>query len=109
MTNSYRGGLRIGRAKYLSMNYTYPFAKMSFGEQSLILEINLLFIKYSIPYAQISSVREINGIIAKGVKIEHSSREIPPFVVFCYWKKWGKNDEVLSSFQTMGIEKEREK
>jgi hypothetical protein len=102
MTNSYRGGLRIGRGKYLSMNYTYPFAKMTFGEEFLTLEINLLFIRYSIPYAQISSVHKENGIFSKGVRIEHSCTEIPPFIIFWCWK----NDEVLSSFQTMGIKKE---
>ena len=92
----FSGGLRIGLSHWVSINYTRPFAKAAFEEQFLRIAAAFIVWKkeYILPYDSITKVSSQKGVFSSGVRIEHHSRNIPPYILF--WTK--RSDAFLKEF-----------
>ena len=91
----FSGGLRIGLSHWISINYTRPFAKAAFEEQFLRITAAFIWKKeYIIPYDSITEVSSQKGAFSSGVRIEHHSRNVPPYILF--WTK--RSDAFLKEF-----------
>lgn len=82
--HEFRGGIRIGDSFCDAMNYSYPFAKVIFTENSLQLSIGLFFLRkrYILPYYDITGVSLMKGIFCQGILIKHQLNYLPEFIVF---------------------------
>ncbi len=95
-----RGGARIGRSYWVSLNFTIPFAKLSVTSEAVSLSVHFLFFKrqYLFQRANISAIRRYKGYVSRGVKLEHDKEGCPPFIVF--WTTDLK--ELLANLQSCG-------
>ena len=80
MAFSQTGGARIGKSIALSLNATWPFAKLTVEEAGLTLFV--LGFTWMLPKSSIRSLRKYRGSFSTGLRIEHSIPRRPPFVVF---------------------------
>ncbi len=80
MAFSQTGGARIGKSIALSVNATWPLAKLTVTETGLRLSV--LGLTWSLPRGSIRSLRKYRGYFSTGLRIEHSIPRRPPFVVF---------------------------
>ena len=80
MAFSQTGGARIGKSIGLSLNATWPFAKLTVEEAGLTLFV--LGFTWMLPKSSIRSLRKYRGSFSTGLRIEHSIPRRPPFVVF---------------------------
>lgn len=80
MAFSQTGGARIGKSIALSVNATSPFARLSVNETGLTLSV--LGLPWVIPKPSIRRLAKYRGAFSTGLRIEHSIRRRPPFVVF---------------------------
>ncbi len=80
----FRGGIRIGDSYRDAVNYSYPFAKAVFTENSLQLSIGCFFLRkrYFLPYYDITGVSLKKGIFCRGILITHQLNHLPEFIVF---------------------------
>ena len=80
----FRGGIRIGDSSCNAINYSYPFAKVVFTENTLQLSIGGFFLKkrYFLPYCAITGVSLKKGIVCRGLLIKHQLNHLPEFIVF---------------------------
>ncbi len=71
---------QIGGARLGSLNATYPFATLSADSQ----ELSLLCLgrEYVFPRSSIPTLRRHRGLLSVGLRIEHTVRAHPQFVVF---------------------------
>ena len=87
-----------GGARLDNFNPTWPFAKLFVSREKVKLKV---FSKeYQFDKSQIIGLREYNGILFKGMIIEHNKREYPHHVVFWTFnfKKLKKNVEIVGYF-----------
>jgi len=80
MAFSQTGGARIGKSIALSVNATWPLAKLTVKETGLT--VSLLGFSWFLPRNSIRSLRKYRGAFSTGLQIEHSIPRRPPFVVF---------------------------
>ena len=82
--HEFRGGIRIGDSYCNAINYSYPFAKAVFTENSLQLSIGVFFLRkrYFLPYYDITGVSLEKGIVCRGILIKHQLNYLPEFIVF---------------------------
>lgn len=80
----FQGGIRIGNSFYDTINYSYPFAKAFFGENTLQLSTGISFLTkmYSLPYNDITDVSLKKGIFSQGIVITHRLDSLPKTIVF---------------------------
>jgi hypothetical protein len=77
---SQRGGCRIGRNAWLSLNATWPFAELEVHDDALVL--TGLLQAYHFPK---DAIRRLS-VYGSGVRIEHTIAAYPRFVVFWTFK-----------------------
>jgi hypothetical protein len=86
MTYSERGGLRYGTTYWKNrVNATWPFAVLSFTAETLEVQVSLgsLFKrKFVFDRSEITVLRRRDGLISRGVQIEHTKPEWPKVIVF---------------------------
>jgi hypothetical protein len=75
MTFSQIGGARLGL-----FNATWPLAKLMVNPEELRLWV--LGIKFIFPRASITRISEYSKFLSNGVRIEHSNKRAPQFIVF---------------------------
>lgn len=82
--HEFRGGIRVGNSYCDAINYSYPFAKAIFTENSLQLSIGFLFLgkRYFLPYHDILWVSLKKGIACQGILIKHRLNYLPEFILF---------------------------
>ncbi len=80
MVFSQIGGARIGKSIALSVNATWPLAKLTVMESGLTLSV--VGLRWVVPKSSIQSLRKYRGSFSTGLRIEHSVPRRPPFVVF---------------------------
>ena len=73
------GGTRLG-----FFNATWPFAKISVSQDTL--ELKCFSKKYKFEKDQIIDLREYNGMMSKGLLIEHKLNDYPEHIVFWTFK-----------------------
>jgi hypothetical protein len=84
-----------GGARLDNFNATWPFAKLFVSREKVKLKV---FSKeYEFEKNQIIGLREYNGILSKGMIIEHNKREYPHHMLFWTFsfKKLKKSVEIL--------------
>jgi hypothetical protein len=84
MTFSQIGGARLGL-----FNATWPFAKLVVDPEELRLTV--LGIKFAFPRASITKISKYSRFVSTGLRIEHSKKRVPSFIVF-----WTPNFATLS-------------
>lgn len=94
MKKEYTGGARIGLA-----NYTWPFAKIIFSENNIIIS-TLGGGKYIFNCFDITSIEKVNGFlpISKGIRINHTKSSYSKKIIF-----WcvGDRDEIFDYAQSV--------
>ena len=71
---------QIGGARLDIFNATWPFARITITKQ--MIELRCFSKKYALEKNRIIGVREYNGILSKGLIIEHDRAEYPHHMVF---------------------------
>ena len=94
---------QIGGVRLDFINLTWPFAKIKVYHQKI--EFNCLFKSYLLNKNQILSLREHEGILSKGLCIEHSKPGYPHHMVF--WT-FGLN-ELKTKLENVGFSIGKEK
>jgi hypothetical protein len=84
MTFSQIGGARLGL-----FNATWPFAKLVVEPEEL--KLSVLGIKFVFPKASITKIGKYTRFVSTGLRIEHSKKRVPSFIVF-----WTPNFSALS-------------
>ena len=74
------GGCWVGRNSWLSREWTWPFAGMYIYRDELVLSMS--FRRYCFPRAEISQIHRYYRGLRYGLQNEHTSRDIPRFIVF---------------------------
>ena len=83
MTKVFRGGIRIGRSYWDAWNYSWPFAKLVFRDDALVISTWFLWRReYVLDYGSIAAATRKRGFPCGGVAITHHAPEIPPYIVF---------------------------
>ena len=80
MAFSQTGGARIGKSIALSLNATWPFARLAVEETGLTL--TLIGLTWVLPKSSVQGLSRYRGAFSTGLRIEHSIPRRPPFVVF---------------------------
>jgi len=80
MPFSQTGGARIGRSIALSINASWPLAKLTVDETDLA--VSVLGLTWVLPKNSIQSLRKYRGVFSTGLQIEHSIPRRPAFLVF---------------------------
>jgi hypothetical protein len=75
-----KGGARIGRSYWLSMNATWPLATISISEEAI--ELSALCQKRHFDKIEISGLQTYTGFISSGIQIIHTIPRYSKFVVF---------------------------
>jgi hypothetical protein len=82
----FTGGIHYGDSYYSAFNATWPFARLIVSTGSV--DLNTSFFKsFSFPKSQITTISKYGGFFSKGLQIQHSISEYPPFIVF-WTPKW---------------------
>ena len=71
---------QIGGARFGIFNATWPFAKINVSPNKI--ELKCFLKTYQFEKDKIIRLREYNGIISKGLLIEHNLKDYPHHVVF---------------------------
>jgi hypothetical protein len=74
-----RGGARVGKNYLISINYSFPLAKISVSNSQI--ELRMPFKRLLIPKSEIS-LKKYTGFFSKGIEIDHKSASLPEFLVF---------------------------
>jgi hypothetical protein len=74
------GACEVGRNSWLSQVWTQPFAGLYIYRDELVLSMS--FRRYPFSRDQISQIRRYRSGLSRGLKIEHTVSEYPPFMVF---------------------------
>jgi hypothetical protein len=79
-----KGGVRIGDMFWLAYNVTWPFARITVDETTIQIDVTFIFYSRSYTFASASVTRlsEVTGIFSRGLRIEHTVKDYPPFVLF---------------------------
>ena len=80
MSFSQTGGVRIGRSALLGFSATWPFAELTVDDTELAL--SFLTQRWMFPKSSVERLRKYRGAFSTGLRIEHSIRRYPSFVVF---------------------------
>ena len=90
----------IGRSYWESVRYSWPFAKLVFLDDALVISMRFLWKReYVLDYGSIAAASPKRGFPCGGVAITHRVPEIPPYIVF-----WTVNAaSVLEELQRHGI------
>ncbi len=99
-SSQFRGGLRWGQTFFFSYNLSYPLAVLVISDEWITLKA--LFKPVDIQKAEVGKVSLAKGWFSKGLRIEHTKRDAPPFIIFWTWKP----EEVLNSFAAHGYKVE---
>lgn len=79
----FRGGVRIGTSHWNSLNYTWPFAGVSFGNDGFRIATSFLKRKeYVILYKNVTNISYKRSLFCKGVIIEHDMPTVPLHIIF---------------------------
>ena len=78
--HSERGGMRKGKNYLLSMNFSWPFAKIEVYREMIVLKY--FFGRLQLEKHEIDSIEEFKIGIARGIKINHNRENLSPFIVF---------------------------
>lgn len=96
----FRGGVRIGRSYWDAWNCSWPFAKLIFRDDALVISTRFLWKReYTLRYGTITAAERKRWFLCSGVAITHRAPEVPPFIVF--WTV--KAASVLEEFRKHGI------
>jgi len=79
------GGLRYGDNYWYAWNFTYPFAQLRVSSSDLTLSVSFLSLwrrTFIFPRPAIRQLRWKRGLFSRGLQIEHTLHEYPPFVLF---------------------------
>lgn len=96
---SFVGAAYWGYTRWIGSSATYPFAQLSADRDSITVSVQLLCIKigeWRIPKAHVRSVHRFRVYIMSGVRIEHSMKGIPSFIVF-----YGRTSAVLEALKAL--------
>ena len=88
------GGVRYGESFWYAANFTWPFARLSVARQAITLSVSMMgFAKrtFTFPRVAIRQLRWKRGIFSRGLLIEHTIGDCPPFVLF-----WVSNRKELA-------------
>jgi hypothetical protein len=79
---SSKGGIRYGKNYLLSLNYSYPFARLQLSEDTLEIKYPF-FNKIIIDKGSINRILLMHGFLfSPGIRIIHTSTDIDPYLIF---------------------------
>lgn len=79
----FRGGIRIGSSPSDSINFTWPFVKITFENDCFRIVVSFVLRKeYIILYKYVTKISYKRGLFSKGVIIEHNMPFTPPHIIF---------------------------
>jgi hypothetical protein len=86
------GGVRIGKSFWFSFNLTYPFAELEICNEGITLRIKAFFYRreYKFKRDEIKEIIESKGLFSRGIRIIHTNKSYPIFVLF-----WATNMKEL--------------
>ena len=78
------GGLRVGDSYWGAWNATWPFARLSVSEAALDVTVSLFLSSrhYTFPAATVRRLSVYSGLFSRGLRIEHTVAQCPPFIIF---------------------------
>lgn len=79
------GGISYGGGAWLSINFTWPFVKLTAGREEVALRISLGRLwnrTFALKRSEIRSIRKKRGLTCVGIGIEHMHEGYPPYLVF---------------------------
>ena len=97
------GGIRYGESFWYATNLTAPLALLRVSKDAIILSTSLLRVgdrTFTFPRSAIRRLRWKRGVFSRGLQIEHTVAEYPPFVLF--WVGYRKT--VAEGLRAFGYE-----
>lgn len=79
------GGISYGGGTSLSMNFSWPFVKLTAGPGELVLRVSLGRLwnrTFALEHGKIRSIRKTRGLACVGMVIEHTHEGYPPDLIF---------------------------
>jgi len=89
-SHEFTGGIRYGKDYYDAINASWPFAKLAIARENIALSI--FWKSFSISRNQLKRIVKYSGAFSQGIRIEHTMKECPPFIVF-----WTRDVEEVTS------------
>jgi hypothetical protein len=96
------GGIRYGESFWYATNLTAPFALLRVSKDAIVLSASILREgdrTFSFPRSAIRRLRWKRGLFSRGLQIEHTVAEYPPFVLF-----WGYRKTLAEGLRAFGYE-----
>ena len=97
------GVIRYGESYWYATNLTTPFALLRVSKDAIILSASVLRAgdcTFTFPRSAIRRLRWKRGLLSRGLQIEHTVGEYPPFVLF--WVGYRKT--VAEGLRAFGYE-----
>ena len=79
------GGVRVGASYWDAWNASLPFARITVSEDAIDISVSLFFSssrRYTFAAATVRCLSVYSGLFSRGLRIEHTVADCPPFVIF---------------------------
>ncbi len=96
------GGIRYGESFWYATSHTSPSASLRISKDAIILSTSTFLGSdrtFSFPRSAIRRLRWKRGLFSRGLQIEHTVAEYPPFIMF-----WGYSKTLAAGLREFGYE-----